>query len=404
MTFDQINRFDTRELLANAKQQALEKHLDEFVIVDVDAHHYENESWSEIVQYIENPVIRHLALSAAGKGGGRPGLLPSQVGNQDVSGRVSRYQLRKWEEFSGSENKVVQQVTRYMDMMGIDYTVLFPTPMLNLGLHPQTEVEVAIARAYARWIHENVLSANSRIKTMLYLPFNDPEASVQMVEEFSELPGVVGFMVTSVRYKPVHDKAYMKLYALLEERGKPLGFHAGYNWIGERSIEQFNKFISVHAIGFVLYNMIHLTNFVINGIPERFPKLKVIWIESGLAWIPFMMQRLDNEYLMRTSEAPLLQKRPSEYMQEFYYTSQPMERTHLNALAVTFEMIHAETQLLYSSDYPHWDFDTPGTIYDLPFLSERARRRILGENACQLFGLPQIPLKTNTQTSQVKRG
>ena len=45
--------------------------------------------------------------------------------------------------------------------------------------------------------------------------------------------------------------------------------------------------------------MVHLTNWIINGLPERFPKLKVIWIESGLAWLPFMMQRLDHEYLMR---------------------------------------------------------------------------------------------------------
>ena len=61
-----------------------------------------------------------------------------------------------------------------------------------------------------------------------------------------------------------------------------------------------NRFISVHALGFVWYNMCHLANWIINGLPERFPKLKVIWLESGLAWIPFMMQRFDNEYMMRT--------------------------------------------------------------------------------------------------------
>ena len=53
-----------------------------------------------------------------------------------------------------------------------------------------------------------------------------------------------------------------------------------------------NRFISVHALGFVFYNMVHLTNWIINGLPERFPKLKLMWIESGLAWVPFMMQRL----------------------------------------------------------------------------------------------------------------
>ena len=57
----------------------------------------------------------------------------------------------------------------------------------------------------------------------------------------------------------------------------------------------------------------------------RFPKLKVIWIESGIAWVPWLMQRLDSDYKMRSSECPSLKKLPSEYMREMFYTSQPME-------------------------------------------------------------------------------
>ena len=77
-------------------------------------------------------------------------------------------------------------------------------------------------------------------------------------------------------------------------------------------------------------------------------------IESGLAWIPFLMQRLDNEWMMRSSEVPLLKRRPSDYMREMYYSTQPMEMVHnREALELTFKMINAETQLLYASDYPH---------------------------------------------------
>ena len=70
-----------------------------------------------------------------------------------------------------------------------------------------------------------------------------------------------------------------------------------------------------------------------------------------------------------------------------YYTSQPMERTNLKLLEATFDAIHAETQLLFASDWPHWDFDTPGKLVWLPFLSEQAKRNILGENARRLFKL-----------------
>jgi len=64
-----------------------------------------------------------------------------------------------------------------------------------------------------------------------------------------------------------------------------------------------------------------------------------------------------------------------------------MEIQDMEALETTFRMINAETQLLYASDYPHWDFDLPSTIWDLPFLTERAKHNILGGNAARLFGL-----------------
>jgi predicted TIM-barrel fold metal-dependent hydrolase len=59
-------------------------------------------------------------------------------------------------------------------------------------------------------------------------------------------------------------------------------------------------------------------------------------------------------------------------------------------LELTFKMFNADTQLLYSSDYPHWDMDLPSTIYDLPFLDEQAKRNILGGNAQRLFSLEPV--------------
>ncbi len=381
-----VEEFDTTKLLAHASKQAAERDYKKFPIVDVDSHHYESESLSEILEYMDDPVIQQLGMSASQTGMRHTGLLKGDVGYQDMGGRVMRYALRRIEKTSGDKHRDITLSKRWMDAMGIDVAVLFPTPMLTLGLHPQIEVEVAMARAYNRWLCERVLAQEPRLRSMLYLPFNDAEASYRIVKEFGGKPGVSGFMVTAARHRPIHHNSFMKTYALLEEMGLPLGFHAGYNW-QEQSMEMMNKFISVHAIGFVFYNMVHLTNWIINGLPERFPKLKVIWIESGLAWVPFMMQRLDNEYMMRSSEAPLLKRKPSDYMRDMFFTTQPMEITDMGALEQTFRMMNAETQLLYSSDYPHWDFDLPSTIYDLPFLGEKAKRNILGGNAMKLFNL-----------------
>ncbi len=381
---------DTKTLLEHATQQGIQRRYEDFLIVDVDGHHYENMSYAEIIQYIEDPVMRDQA-KYQGYGSGGITSATSGGGYQNLMGRVTRNPRVNSEPTPPSPHRDITLTKRWMDAMGIDVVCLFPTPMLTLGLTPRPEVEVALSRAYNSWLCDKVLTQEPRIRSTLYLPLNDPEATYKMAKDFVGRKGVVGFTIVSPHYKAVYDNAYMKTYALLEEAGLPLVFHGAYAWGGDKSLELCNKFIAVHALGFVWFNAIHMTNWLCNGMPERFPKLKVCWVESGLAWVPFLMQRLDNEWMMRSSEVPLLKKKPSDYMRDMYYSTQPMEMVHnKEALEATFKMINAETQLMYSSDYPHWDMDLPSTIFDLPFLSEQAKRNILGGNAKRVFNLDPV--------------
>jgi predicted TIM-barrel fold metal-dependent hydrolase len=339
------------------------------------------------LKFIENDHVRESAF-AFGDGTGRGAFLNDTPGLQwqHNGGRIPHGQGLKEPVDDQSVPREVVLSRRAIESMGLDYQVFFPNALLFLGHHPVREMEVELSTAYNRWIVEHVLPHEPRMKAMLYLPFNTPEAAEKMVKRFLGAPGVVGFLITSARYQPVHHNEYMRLYAMLEEAGVPVAFHAHHNWHNEYT-KQLNRFLSMHALSFVLSNLVHLTNWVINGLPERFPKLKVIWVESGLAWIPFLQQRLDHEYLMRVSEAPLLKRLPSEYMRDMFYTMQPMETTNLKLLEATLETIRAETQLLYASDWPHWDFDVPARLFDLPFLDDRAKRNILGYNAARLFNL-----------------
>jgi len=385
ITVDELN---TTQLLAHARKEANRRKFDDMLIIDVDAHHYESEHISDILPFMENDVFRQLAQSGRERGGRAASLTPGVIGYQDIGGRVTRYPLRGSEKTETGKPRDVQLTFRWMDAMGVDYSCLFPTNMLTLGMHPQKEMEVQLCWAYNRWLTEKVLpESEGRIYSMLNLPFSDPDACLRAVETFGGRKGVTGFMVTTVRDQPVHENAYMKVYRAIEERGLSLAFHSGFNW-SENVFKGCNRFISAHALGFSFYNILHCTNWVINGLGERFPKLPVIWVEAGLAWVPFLMQRLDHEYMLRTSEAPLLKKKPSEYMRDMYYSTQPMEVQDMGALECTFRMINAETQLLWSSDYPHWDFDLPTVIYDLPFLSEKGKHNILGGTASRLFKLP----------------
>lgn len=381
---------DTRDILAHAERQGRKEGFADCYIVDIDCHHQEVESWLEVAKYIEDEVIRWQALDYAKNRTGAPpyGLNGDlALRYQDCGGRIIHQGKRgeKVEDKSVHRDVVLQQ--RAYQAMHVDYSVMFPTSMLNIGGHPQFDMESILGAAYNRWFVDHIASADDKIGTMIFLPFNDPAASLRTVEEFIGKKGVVGFMITSVRHKPVHHNEYMKVYRAIEEAGLPLGFHAGYHW-QDQSMAQINRFGAMHALGFVWHNVVHMTNWIWNGLPERFPKLNVLWIESGLAWVTWLMQRLDHQYLMRTSEAPLLKRLPSEYMAEMFYTSQPLETDHRKALECTLEMIKAETQLLYASDWPHWDFDTPATIWELPNMSEQGKRNILGLNAARIFNLP----------------
>jgi predicted TIM-barrel fold metal-dependent hydrolase len=381
-----VEELNTSRLLAHARKQAVARDLDSVLIADVDSHHYENECYDEFLPFIENDVLRQLVL--AGRAKGRQALMPTQVSFQDMGGRITRYPLRASEKTADDKLRDVELGHRWMDAMSVDYACLFPTILLSIGLHPSTEMEIELTWAYNRWLTEKVLpQADGRYYSMLCLPFSEPDEALRQVETFGDRKHVTGFMITSVRSLPVHHNAYMKVYRAMEERGLALCFHSAIN-IGEPVFKSLNRFASVHALGFPFYNIIHMTNWITNGIGERFPKLPVIWIEGGLAWVPFLMQRLDHEYMLRSSEYPLLKKKPSDYMRDMYYASQPLERVDQGALECTFRMINAETQLLYASDYPHWDFDLPSAIWDLAFLSEKAKHNILGANAARLFKLP----------------
>lgn len=376
------------EFLAHAEVEAQRRGLQDVTVFDCDCHHYETQSLREIAKYIDKPAIRRTFERYSPVAIARQ-MMPGTAGDRNVAGRIWGAEFDPTipaEALDQDVHPVVAKLRYTMRKMAIDYAVVFPTPMLVLGTHPQVDVEVELARAYDRWLVNEVLPCDPSVFSMLYLPISDPEACLVIIDELSERRGVLGFMITAVRHQPIWQNRFLKVFAALNERRLPLAFHSGPNW-GEPAFQQFNRFLAVHALGFPFYAMVQLTNVVLNGMPERFPDLRFIFMEAGLAWIPFVMQRLDNEYRMRPSEAPLLRRLPSEYIREFFFTTQPLERPdrpeHFDIL---MEMIHGASQLLYASDYPHQDFDLPTTIWDLP-ISLDAKRAILGGNALRLFGI-----------------
>jgi predicted TIM-barrel fold metal-dependent hydrolase len=126
---------------------------------------------------------------------------------------------------------------------------------------------------------------------------------------------------------------------------------------------------------------------VLEGVFERFPKLKMVMIEAGFGWAPSLAWRLDKHFEKLRSEVQHLKRKPSEYIRDHvWWTTQPMEdperREHLFE---TIEWIGWD-KLLFATDYPHWDFDEPSRV--LPAgVSDINREAFYLGNARKLYGI-----------------
>ena len=131
-----------------------------------------------------------------------------------------------------------------------------------------------------------------------------------------------------------------------------------------------------------------LTSLVFEGVFERFPKLKVVLIEGGFAWAPALCWRMDKHWERMREEVPHLKRPPSEYVREHvWFTTQPIEEPdHPQHLAEVIDWLGWD-RLMFSTDYPHWDFDDPQHAFKFT-MTEAQKAKVFRDNAKALYGLP----------------
>ncbi len=303
---------------------------------------------------------------------------------QYLHGRIKRTEVSYPKPQKPEE--LVDLFTNRMYDIGINRSIVYPTAMLGMGEDPRLDLEVAVSNAYTDYMLDNFLGKYPEIHTMIYAPANSPDKTAELIDRVGSEKGITGVMISAVRPTPAGNESWIPIYEAATRKNLPVCFHGGLSTT--EPFKSLGRFIAWHCLSFSMSVITHLTSLVTEGIPERFPKLKFVFMEGGTSWLPWIMYRLDREYISRKSEVPFLKKMPSEYIKEFYFTSQPLEYFHDRSEQESiFKMFDAENHLLYASDYPHWDFDLPNSIYDLPFLSKTAKRKILGENSAKLFNI-----------------
>lgn len=401
--------------LDNAAEYADAKHLQELFIVDIDCHI--NEPFASFANYLpeeyrkEYNDVKNLNayeeykkeyevftsnLSDRTVDPLRLKLLqfyketyqyfPANQFDFGMEGRRKRSEIRDGLNFLAGmkpEQIVDIFITRMRDV-GIKRSIIFPQVLLGVGNHPNYDFEVAVSNAYTDFIIDQYLDKHPELLSCVLLPANSPDSAAELIDRVGSVKGIVGAMVTAHRRTLAGDDSWLPMYEAARRKNLPICFHGAESRIPP--FDQFKTLLAFHALTFPINIIFHLTSLLTQGIPERYPGLKFVFIEGGVTWIPWIMNRLDSVYMMHRKDAPSLKKLPSEYIKEFYYSSQPLEHpVKRSELEYAFNKFGAETQLMYASDYPHHDFDVPSVIYDLPFLTNQARKNILGENARRVF-------------------
>ena len=314
-----------------------------------------------------------------GKGKGFPGL-PEAWYKVDQSGRVTH-------------EEVILPTMRLkaMDTEGIDIAVPFPTLGLYVVDAREPDLNIAICRAYNDWLKKEYLSVDPRrLVGIAMITLRDVGAAVK---ELRRAVTELGFKGAYLRPNPVggrtlDDPAYDPLYAEAQSLGVPLMFHEGTDGqLPTAGLDRYDNFFMTHAISHPFEQMLAALSIIAGGVLERFPRLKVAFLESGCAWLPFWLHRMDEHYEKRAHEVPWLTMEPSHYFRrQCMISCDPDEATIPSVVNYI-----GEDYVCWASDYPHWDAIFPGAVEELrkhmSGLSETAQRKVLGENARRFLGL-----------------
>ena len=239
----------------------------------------------------------------------------------------------------------------FLDRAGIEHTVLYPTAGLTCGLIRDPDWAVALARAYNSWLFERYLTVSPRLHGMALLALQDPaEAAKELRRAVTQL-GMRGGVLTPIGMrKPLGHAEFDPVYREAARLDCALAVHAGPSQ--GLGLDVLDRFAQVHALSHPYAQMIQVASIVMSGVLDRFPSLRVGFMEAGASWVPFLMHRMNRSYEGRKHAEYVgeVRRPPATYITggHLYFSAEPGEES----LAYVTQVIGTDT-VLFSSDFPH---------------------------------------------------
>ena len=275
---------------------------------------------------------------------------------------------------------------QHLDANNITHGILHP---LRIGGYDQRNLDfgAALCAAINDWQLHAWAGPDPRLTASIDVPQDFTEAAAAEIEKRANDPHFVQITTASFAAEPLGHRRYWPVFEAAQAADIAIGMHIG-GYSGEAiTAGGWPSFYYEHHYANAPSMESVVTSLVMEGVFERFPRLRVVLVESGFVWVPSLCWRLDRLWERMRDEVPHLKRPPSEYIrQNIWYTTQPIEEpANPEHLRETIDWIGWD-RLMFSTDYPHWDYDDPN--YAFKFKMTQAQREALFRgNAAKVYRL-----------------
>ncbi len=369
------------ETLDVASKDTLEQHSGrtDLKLIDCDVHHNWH-SIADLFPHLPKYWVNYVRESGFAR-------LPNAPYPKGANGGQRQDAKPEGGGPAGSDRELMRR--QLLDGYGVDYAILTGS-FYNVAFLPNADLAIVLSQALNNWMVEHWLGYDTRFKGSLTVPLQDVSAAVAEIERLGDHPDIVQVLIPVGSRMPYGQRYFHPIWEACERHGLAVGLHFGGIGLSTAnpptSAGWPSYYIEWHT-DMSQAAQAQAVSLVSEGVFEKFPNLKFVFIEVGIAWLPHVMWRLDKNYKGLRSEVPWLKRMPSEYIKgNMRFTTQPIEEPeNPEHLLQIFAMIEAESLLMFASDYPHWDFDSP--VQALPRLPADFKQRLMAENARALYGI-----------------
>jgi len=246
--------------------------------------------------------------------------------------------------------------------------------------------EAALARAVNDWLRAEWLDRDERLRAGIVVPSLDPDAAGEEIERLASDTRLVQVLLPVRSDVPYGNKRHHGIYEAAARHGLVVGIHA---WGRPGGAPTASGFTHTYLEDYVLNGQVvaqaQLVSLISEGVFDRFPALRVAFLECGFSWLHPLLWRFDKDWKGIWREVPWVKAKPTEYVRR--HVRFTLEPAHLPAdaaqAAEVAEMLGAADLLLYASDHPHDHGDGGRRLLDA--LDEAGREAVLHGNAAELY-------------------